>query len=868
MKALLFFIIFGLGTPVCAQLLRNDFSDPDLSAWQGDLQRFTVVDGQLQLSDPDPGSSNRSYLSTAAPTSIFDSTVWESWVELDFSPSGSNYGLIYLSASVPDLSGSLEGYYLKIGGISGSQDAIEFYRQDGNASELLITATPGAVGGDPALARIRMTRSESGLWQLYVDYSGNEDYQLEGEVTDETYRFGSYFGYMCVYSSTRAEAIAFDDLLVNPLFEDEVPPELTSVVPINSNTLEVHFSEVVTPASAGQAANFMLSGGLGNPSTAMRSTEDPSVVVLSWSQHFSNLTDYTLTVTGITDDSGNVAGSLSGTFTYLELSPPEPGDLLVTEFMADPSPPRALPNAEFIEIYNASDKVLQLEGVGISTGSTPRLLPDYPLYPNTYVTICDHDDAAEFAAFGPTLSIDGFPALTNGGDQITVTNDPGDILVDINYDLSWYRDGEKSDGGWSLELIQTDQPADCPGNWIASQAPEGGTPGQENSVNGQPLEMNGPILLSAYAESDTEILLRFDEALNPEAAANTAVYSITGGVVISTAFPQPGNREVLIMLETPLQPGTTYEISAGTGLSDCLGNPVGTPVIRRVGLAETAQPGDIVINEILFFPEVGGEDFIELYNRSEKTINLRDWFINNRQEDGTDRNETIDQDFLIFPGEYAVLTEEPQDILDRYTVNFPERLVTNSLPTMADEGQLSISNADFIVIDSFDYSADLHSPLLSDERGVSLERVDTETPTNSPGNWHSAAGTVGFATPTYENSQYLPVRPTGSNVISLVQKRFSPDGDGFEDLLLLQVEADRPGYLATIQIFDANGRLIRRLLRNELLPVNSVYKWDGTHADGHKARIGIYVVWVELVNPDGTVERWQESCVLAGNLDR
>ena len=867
MKALLFFIIFGLSTPIGAQFLQIDFSDPDLSEWQGDVEKFSVVDGQLQLADPDPGSSNQAYLSIAAPTFNEETTIWETWLMLDFAPSASNYGIVYLSASGADLTAPLQGYFLKIGGISGSQDAIELYRQDGNSSELLLRATAGAVGSDPVLANIQVSRSTSGVWQLNVDYSGNQNYQSEGEILDDTYRFGRYFGFVCVYSATRSEAFHFDELRVDPLFEDQIPPELLLASAIDQNTLSVQFDEAVEAGSAAQTAIFSLSGGLGNPVSAMRDPQDPSIVRLRWDQDFVNQTTYTLTVSGIADENGNAAGEQSTTFSYLLLSAPAPGDLLISEIMADPSPPRALPNAEYLELFNASDKVLQLEGVGISSGSSPRLLPDYPLYPNTYVTICDHDVAAELAAFGPTLSIDGFPSLTNGGDQVILTDSQGEVLVDLSYDLSWYRDSEKQDGGWSLELIRTEQSLDCAGNWMASEANAGGTPGQINSVNGQTLEADGPVLLSAYAENEMEILLRFNEALDPVTAADPGAYTISGGVSISDVFIQPGKQEVLLILNPSLQAGTTYEISAGTGIEDCLGNPISDPVIRRLGLAQAAEAGDVVINEILFFPEVGGVDFIELYNRSDKTINLRGWFINNRQADGSDRNETITEDFLIFPGEYVVITEEPQDILDRYTVNFPERLLANDLPTMSDEGQLTISNADFLVIDSFAYSADLHSPLLSDERGVSLERVDTEAPTNSSGNWHSAAGTVGFATPTEENSQYLPVRPNGSNVISLAQKRFSPDGDGFEDLLLLQVEADRPGYLASIQVFDANGRLIRRLLRNELLPVTGVYKWDGTDADGHKARIGIYVIWVELVNPDGTVERWQETCVLAGNLE-
>ena len=867
MKALLFFVIIGLVTPLSAQMLTNDFSNPDLSEWIGDTAKFTVSEGQLQLNDTNPGSSNTSYISIAAPTSSNLTTTWETWVQLDFAPSSSNFSRIYLTASSPDLSGNLNGYYLKIGGISGSDDAIELFRQDGSGSTLLLSGSTGAVGSAPALANINVTRTEAGLWQLQVDYSGGLDFQFEGEASDDTYPMGNYFGYYCRYSASRANAFSFDNLLINPLFEDETPPVLLSAEPIDQNTLAVLFDEAINPESATDPSLFNLSTGLNQPSTAVRSTENPATVILTWSQAFINLTTYTLTTNGVADEAGNASSSQSVEFTYLDLSFPQAGDLIITELMVDPSPPLGLPNAEYIELLNISEKVLELEEIGISTGSSPKKLPSYQLLPGAYVLLVDSDDLASFSSVSNILGIEGLPAMTNSGDQVSLTDKDGGALVELNYDLSWYAKPERSNGGWSLELIQTDQVLDCPGNWAASDAQIGGTPGELNSINGQALETEGPILLSAFVESETEIVLVFDESLDFASASAPEAYSITGGIGIEFAFPQPGNQQVLLNLDSPLQSGTVYEVQATTSIKDCLDNPITSPVSRRVGLAVPAEKGDIVINELLFFPEVGGEDFVELYNRSDKTINLLDWRIDNLQADGSNRSEIIERDFLIFPGEYVVITEVAQDILDRYTVNFPERLLENPLPTISSEGTLSFTTPAFVVVDSFAYSDDLHSPLLDDERGVSLERVDADAPTNSPGNWHSAAGTVGFATPTDENSQFLPVQAAGSNVINLVQKRFSPDGDGFEDLLLLEVETDRPGYLASIEIFDANGRLTRRLLRNELLPTEGVFKWDGTHEDGRRARIGIYVLWIELVNPDGTVERWKESFVVAGKLE-
>jgi hypothetical protein len=871
MKALLFLIsapLIGWFTPLTAQSLQIDFSDADLSAWLGDTDKFSIANEQLQLNDASAGSSNIAYISIPAPTSIGESTTWESWVQLDFSPSAGNFARIYLAASQPDLSGTLNGYYLQIGGITGDQDAIELYRQDGDTHTSLLSATAGAVGGAAVLANIQLNRTEEGLWTLRVDYSGGTDYTDEGSVQDDTYFMGNYFGYYCRYSSTRSDAFYFDELLVDPIFQDQSPPELIAATTLDAQTLAVTFNEALDPSNAAQTALYSLSNGLGEPQSAAISNENPAVVLLNWAGTFGNLQTYTLTIDGIRDLAGNQATTKSIDFTYLEVAFPQAGDLLITEFFPDPSPQLGLPNAEFVELYNSSEKVLELEGVGLSTGSSPKILPAYQLRPGAYLILCDEADVADFSAFGAALGLEGFPALTNGGDELTLTNEDGAVLVALNYDLSWYGDPEKSDGGWTLEMIQTGQSANCAGNWSASNDTTGGTPGRENSVNGNALETAGPILLSAYVSSPTQIVLRFDEALDPLTATDPGVYSITLGISIASATVSELPSEILLSLNTALQAGTVYEVQAGSSIADCLGNTATEAVTRQIGLAEAAEAGDLVINELLYLPEVGGDDFVEFYNRSQKIINLNGWQIRNRQEDGSLRQERIETDFLIFPGEYVVLTEDPQDIAARYTVPFPERMLANNLPTLSDAGQLSMISANLLQIDSFAYSSDLHSPLLSDERGVSLERVDPETPTNSPGNWHSAAGTAGFATPTGENSQYAPIRSeASSNVLRLVQKRFSPDGDGFEDLLLLEAATDRPGYLASISIFDANGRIVRRLLRNELLPTEGVYKWDGSRDDGHKARIGIYVIYVELLHPDGTVEQWKESCVLAGQLE-
>ena len=134
-------------------------------------------------------------------------------------------------------------------------------------------------------------------------------------------------------------------------------------------------------------------------------------------------------------------------------------------------------------------------------------------------------------------------------------------------------------------------------------------------------------------------------------------------------------------------------------------------------------------------------------------------------------------------------------------------------------------------------------------------------------NWHSAASEVGFATPTYENSQLKSdTEASGDGIFTLGEDTFSPDNDGYKDYLLINYNVPNNGYLANIKIFDAKGRIIKDLVQNELLATGGFFQWDGSNEEGSKARIGIYVVWIEFFDENGNVNVEKETCVLAGQM--
>jgi hypothetical protein len=840
--------------------LTENFSDGNFDenpTWSGSSDKFSVTSQVLQLSDSTPANSNTAYLSVAAPTSSAALTTWEFYARLEFAPSTSNYARFYLAASAADLSSPLSGYFVKIGGASGDVDAVILCRQDGDNVVELIEGAPGSVAAQPAQARVRVTRTPGGLWSMWTD-TGN-GFMLEGETQDASYSMGLYAGVYCRYTSTRNEHFFFDDISIGPLYADTTPPMLVAVNPVHASQLAVRFDEPVAAAFAGQAALYDVSPVIGAPLSALPDVNDPAVVILELAAPLSNLGQYTLTVQSIADLQGNLSGPLSLGFIYYQISLALPGDVLINEIMADPSPALVLPDAEYVELHNRSDKLVDLGGWQIAVGANSRILPSFLLPPSAYVLLCDEADATAFEAFGDVLPVSGFPALTNGGATISLIDTSDAVISRVAYHPDWYGDIFKEDGGWSLELIIPAAPADCPGNWRASQAALQGTPGTANSLLGATPDTTALALERAFATSTTEITLVFNKYLDEAIAGDPTLYEMEG-LLIAEALVS--NNQVSLLLSAPLLEGLVYTLFMSPELSDCLGNKLSERDSARLGLPEPLFAGDLLLNEVLFNPQTGGEDFVEIWNVSDKIINLSGLRLVNAV--GTaNREAVIGIDHLVFPGEAAVICAKPDDLLLRYHVPHPERLVEAELPTLEDnQGNITLRMG-LLTIDSFDYTDDMHHPLLAFDDGVSLERLSVGLPTNEAANWHSAAGSVGFATPTYENSQRLTTALPTSAKLQLATEVFSPDGDGEEDALLVQFHADNPGNVISVEVFDVQGRPVAPLARNELLGAEAFFRWDGVDARGGPAPAGIYIVWARWFSPDGKVESDKKTCVLA-----
>lgn len=542
-------------------------------------------------------------------------------------------------------------------------------------------------------------------------------------------------------------------------------------------------------------------------------------------------------------------------------------DIVIDEIMADPTPQVGLPNNEWIELRNTSANAINLQDFRISdlTGQSGGM-PSYVLKPDSFVIVCTGSAVTAMSAFGPTISVTSFPSLDNNGDQLSLISAQGKVIHAVNYNISWYQNELKKDGGWTLEMIDTKNPCSGFTNWKASVDVKGGTPGKNNSVDASNTDKTSPKLLRAFAVDNLNITLVFDEPLDSLKAATATSYSISDGIGVpqSAITVSPVFDRVNLKLNTPLAVNKVYTITAN-GVTDCAGNIIGSKNTAGVGLSSVADSFDIVINEILFNPNSGGVDYVEIYNRSQEIIDAKQLYIANKNSTNviSSIQQLSTESILLFPKNFLVITEDPQIVMQQYVTTNPDAfLQVSSMPSFPDDkGDVIILNAQGKIVDEVIYSDKWHFALISNTEGVSLERIDYNAP-SVQSNFHSAATSVGYGTPGYKNSQFR-IDQQVQGEITVIPEIFSPDNDGIDDFATINYSFPSPGYVANITIFDASGRPVRYLEKNALSGIKGSYIWDGLGEKQQKLSQGIYIIYTEIFNTDGKKKQFKNTIVLA-----
>ncbi|WP_370088917.1 lamin tail domain-containing protein [Ekhidna sp.] len=641
----------------------------------------------------------------------------------------------------------------------------------------------------------------------------------------------------------------------NSVFDDTPDTSAPTIQSYSfSNSLTINFSERMDAASL-SSGSYSVSDGLTIDQVNMVG-EFPLSIEVTFVEAVEQGVLYEFTISNVSDCSGNLLEETTIKFGLGRS--PSFNELIITEVMFDPDPQRELPEAEYIEILNATSEILSSDGISLTDATKTIDLPSRTLSPGEYYVLTTTSASSEFT--NNAIGVSGFPSLNNSGEHLTLSMG-SELIFSLEYDPDWHEE-DKSDGGVSLEMRDVTNPClENGNNWTSSQDVRGGTPGMPNSISEVIPDNFGPEIVSAVAFAQDSIRVEFDEKIDPK-SANMAIISLSPSLPIDqVSFDLFSPKSLTIALEESLAESAPYTLNV-ENVTDCSGNEIqqGETVFALPVLAEE---NEIKLSEVLFNPRPNGVDFVELYNDSDKYISLKGWQLARLVEGEVDAPKILaEEELVISPEEFLVFTSSSSITLSNYpkAVNLVE---ISSLPSYNDdEGTVLLLSPDDEIMDQFDYSDDYHYDLLKSVEGVSLERVSYEESSNNPNNWRSAASTEGFATPGYVNSQSFTSEAAKGRVTADPEVFIPGNSGSGRDFTTINYQFEQAGKFANVNIYDQLGRHVKNLARGASLSTSGFLRWDGDTDDGKMARMGYYLIIFEIYDSSGNSEIIKETVVV------
>jgi flagellar hook assembly protein FlgD len=869
MKYKLFILTLLLPVLLHAQIAEN-FESQNIGTWKQTPEnrwaasQIDAIEGNFSLKHIfDNTTTGRDRISV--PVENIDvaagNITWKFLVRHGYNPSSSNFWAAFLmsdkDAEMMMKDSAVNAYAIGVN-LIGSSDFICLYKiTNGAVSQLINTninwETTIKTAGKAAIEIIRKTNGE---WSMNVDITGSfENFEPVGvPIIDDTHSIFNYFGLLYAYTSSADQRLWFDKLTIT---SSALPAQIVSVEKLSKTQLSISVSK--TLQSIGNISLTNQNGDAVNIiSHNITGQNSDKIIVTTETLHGRK---FTITINNMTDNDGAMTNAVKTFF----IDNFDYGDIVFNEIMFRPEPVVGLPARKYIELYNRTSyginigdwKILYGENgeSRISTDSIPA---------NSYAIICTSSAVSDLSPYGKVISAVSFPTLIYSGQNLKLIDKENNLIAAVNYLPDWHSDIDKITGGWSLEKIDFNNLSELHSNWKSSNDDKGGTPGQKNSVFEENPDNEPPVLMQWEIIDNDKLQLSFNEPVNTEIASQNQIYFVDNNIANPVSAIADYN-EVTLTFGNSIETGVIYNLTIQNVFADIAGNNL-VDFSLMFGKMYKPQNGDVIINEILFNPYPNGVDFVEIYNRSQKNIDIKDLFLATRSK-STGLLQSIYQispkSGFFEPQNFTVLTTDIEIVKQQYFVQNPEAMISmEKFPSYANtDGTVVLLDEQQNVIDEFSYNEKMHFRFLTDVKGVSLERTSYEKPASDADNWHSASSDVGYATPTYKNSQAeFKSEDYGFNISP---QTFSPDNSGIDDELIINYSMPESGYLASIKIYDSHGRWITDVQNNALLGTQGSFTWNGLDGKSRKVNVGVYIVYIEYFDLQGKVTRDKKTCVVA-----
>lgn len=530
---------------------------------------------------------------------------------------------------------------------------------------------------------------------------------------------------------------------------------------------------------------------------------------------------------------------------------------------------------EFIEVLNTGSEPVELSGIRLQ-GVASFVFPAGTLAPGARTVVVSNLAAFQLR-YGTGIAVAGVYSgnLSGNGERLTLRTATGQQIQSFRYQDDWYSltDGD----GFSLVAVDptaSDAALSDKEAWRVSNVLHGAPGAADPGYNNNAIVIN-EVLSNPAVPGTGWIELR-----------NTTAEPIdVGGWFISDLATSPAKFQIApnsvipdggyLVLSEPADFGATLALNPlGQKLylrsNDGAGNPGGYRDVVDFGAADTGvsfgrhikstggsdfaamaalspnnpngapRVGPVVISEIMYAPDNGGDEYIEIANISAETVPLHDGANGWALTDGV--AFAFGPGTSLAPGEYALIVAmDPAAFRSKYSISPSVQIFGPFIGVLRDKGEnlelskptaASPGTAQYISIDRVNYEDGGAWSAQAFRNGPSLQRL-MPLYANDAANWKPAAA---GGTPGAPNAfSQVPIVDLGADAIITEGTTLNIAG-AFSD-------ADSAeSWTATIDFGDGTTRQVLTLNANKTFSVNRIYTDNGT-----------YVITVRVTDSRGLV---------------
>jgi hypothetical protein len=264
-------------------------------------------------------------------------------------------------------------------------------------------------------------------------------------------------------------------------------------------------------------------------------------------------------------------------------------------------------------------------------------------------------------------------------------------------------------------------------------------------------------------------------------------------------------------------------------------------------------PQGVIINEIMYYPFPGQPEWIEILNGTQTTIDLLGWTFSDSNTGVLVSGVSAE----LSAGAYAVVCPDTSGFISAWGTSGCLLCQPSSWPSMNNSTQQGEDYADLLFLESPDAQIRDYVPYDDDwggGQGTSLERLNPTLPGFESSSW---AGCGEGGTPGARNS--TSSGDTDGPFLFFHPAPFSPDGDGQDDTLIIEMNLPGAQNIVTLTVYNVQGREVRHLL--EEMETGSVFAatWDGTNDSGDSMPVGRYIIYLRA---EPSVGEPHEDCAV------